>query len=147
MTFEATLASLKAASVFVIGFGILAAMSAYPPLDGLMRIFMDLAFWPIDGAPQLASPETRLLFAIMGGIMAGFGTLLWLIASRLYPREPRLARMMIMTSIGTWFVIDGIASAIAGAPFNAILNISFLLIFVIPLILAGRTQGNSEASL
>jgi hypothetical protein len=57
----------------------------------------------------------------------------WLIATRLYPREPQLARTLILASVGCWFVVDGIGSTLAGAQGHVALNVVFLALFVVPL--------------
>jgi hypothetical protein len=124
---------LRSASAIVIGFGVLVALAAFPATAGPTLLLTDLIFWPFDGAQSLGAPETRLLCAIGGGLMAGWGVLLWLVATQLYPREPELARTMILYSTGTWFVIDSLGSIAAGAPLNALLNVGFLLAFVLPL--------------
>ena len=59
--------------------------------------------------------------------------MIWQIVTRLYTREPALSRSMILTGVFTWFVIDSTGSVIAGAPMNALYNVGFLLLFVVPL--------------
>ncbi len=71
--------------------------------------------------------------AIGGGVMTGWGIMLWMLATRLYPREPALARQLIVTSIVAWFIVDSAGSILSGAPLNALFNVSFLLIFCVPL--------------
>jgi len=133
MSADSTQTWLKVAAAVTIGFGLLIFLAAYPATAGVTTFLTDLIIWPIDSAQTLASPEARMLCAIIGGVMAGWGLMIWLIATRLYPREPALARMLILTSISTWFVIDSIGSLLAGAPLNALFNVGFLLLFVIPL--------------
>lgn len=133
MPVETTIKWLKAASGLVIGFGVLVGLGALPAASALVQFSADLIFWPIDGAQDVTAPETRLLAGIGGGIMAGWGVLMWLIATRLYAREPELSRSLLLTSIGTWFVMDSLGSIAAGAPLNAVFNVGFLLLFLIPL--------------
>ena len=133
MQYQTTRRWLQAASAIVIGFGLLGVATSHPVLSGPERIFIDMAIWPIDGLPDNPTPESRLLWAIVNGVLIGWGVLLWLITTRLLPSDPPLARTMILTSIWTWFVIDSVGSIAAGAPMNAVFNIGFLLLFVIPL--------------
>lgn len=133
MSVQRTINWLKAASAIVIGFGILTALGALPAASAPIQLLADLAFWPVDGTPASSAPEIRLLCAVAGGIMTGWGVLLWQLASRLYAREPELARGLILASIGTWFVIDSLGSIMAGAPVNAVFNIGFLALFAVPL--------------
>ncbi len=131
---QTTMNILKFASALVIGFGVVVAIAAYPPTAGITRFLLDLIKWPLDGAQEISSPEMRFLCAVSGGVMVGWGVLLWLVVTRLYPKDPVLARTMILASIGIWFVIDSTASILAGASLNALLNISFLVLFVLPVL-------------
>lgn len=133
MTSARTITWLKIACLIVIGFGLLGLTGALPEKYLAERAFMDLVFWPMDGVPDSQAPEIRLLWGINSGVLTGWGIALWLITTRLYSKEPALARSIILYSIATWFVVDGIGSIFAGAPMNAVVNIGFLLLFVIPL--------------
>jgi hypothetical protein len=139
MGLQTTVTQLKFASAVVIGFGLLTALAAFPPLNPPTLWLIDLMFLPFDGQQNLHAPETRILSAILGGILVGFGVLQWLVVTKLFTREPALARQMLLTSMGAWFVVDCTASAIAGAPFNAVMNVPFLLLFVVPL-----WRGNAQ---
>jgi len=133
---------LKGASLLVVGFGLAISFAAHPATSGITEIFADLIIWPIDGMQSLASPETRILCAILGGVMTGWGVLFWQLSTKLFPRDPELARTLIYWSIGVWFVIDGIGSIVAGAPLNVFFNIGFLIAFILPL---WRTKKFSNA--
>jgi hypothetical protein len=103
MDLQRTITFLKFASVIVMGFGLLTAVAAWPPLN----------------AP------TRCL--------VGFGVLQWLVLTKLFAREPALARHMLLSCMWSWFVVDSTASVVAGAPFNAVMNVPFLMLFLVPL--------------
>jgi hypothetical protein len=130
---QATISWLKFASTVIIGFGLAVALAAHPATSGLIYPLTDLIIWPFDGTQNLTAPETRLMNAITGGVMAGWGIMLWTMSAHGFQSDPALARRAILTSIITWFTIDSSASIAAGAPVNALLNLSFLLAFVVPL--------------
>ncbi len=130
---QATLRWLKFASLSVIGFGLLGVLAVVPALSGATRFFIDLAFWPVDGVPGMPTSESNLLWAILNGIVVGWGVLLWQVTTKIYVNHPDVGRSMILTSVGIWFVVDSAGSIAAGAPVNALLNITFLLMFFIPL--------------
>jgi hypothetical protein len=134
MLLERRIMLLKVASGIVIGFGVIAVLAALPSTSGVMRFLADLIFWPVDGAQTVSADETRLLSAISGGLMVGWGLLLWLLAARLFPNDPDLGRRLILPSISAWFVVDSLGSIAAGAPFNALFNIAFLPMFFVPLL-------------
>ncbi|MEZ5932380.1 MAG: excinuclease ABC subunit A [Alphaproteobacteria bacterium] len=141
---------LKVASEIVIAFGLLIVLASTSSSAFPVSFLADLIFWPVDGAQAVAAPSSHLLAAIAGGVMTGWGVLLYLLTARLYPKDPDLARLLITASIGIWFVIDSLGSIAAGAPINAVLNISFLVMFLIPLWLpAARStagQGTRAAA-
>ena len=133
MSFQKTLTWLKVASAIVVGFGLLIAIGASPAGSAVMSLFMDIAFWPVDSAQSVSGAEMRLLSAVSGGMMAGWGVLLWQVSTRVFPHDPGLGRNLILSSIGAWFVIDSIGSIVAGAPLNALFNVGFLALFFVPL--------------
>jgi hypothetical protein len=133
MTIASTISALKAASAVVIGFGLLTALAAWPPLNIPTLWLIDLMFLPFDGQQNITPSEARILCAILGGVLVGWGVMQWLIVTKLYSREQVLARQIMWASLWSWFAIDCTASGIAGAPFNAVMNVPFLLLFVIPL--------------
>ncbi|MEP0944481.1 MAG: hypothetical protein ABJH63_05670 [Rhizobiaceae bacterium] len=126
---------LKYASLGLIGFGVLNFLSLFPFLQPVMGWFLDLAYLsPFGTDHQLASPAGALWIAISGGLLAGWGTTLWLISSQVYSKDPSLGSRIILTGVAVWFVIDSAGSIAVGAPFNAVLNFAFLLMFEIPLL-------------
>jgi hypothetical protein len=133
MALQSTVAQLKFASAVVIGFGLLTALAAWPALNLPTLWLIDLMFLPFDGQQNISGPEPRILSAILGGVLVGFGVLQWLLVTKLFAREPALTRHMILISMWSWFAVDCTASIVAGAPFNAAMNVPFLLLFVVPL--------------
>lgn len=134
MTQQGVTSWLKFASAVVIGFGALGFANAVFGITAIAQLFADLAFWPVDGQPANAPTRTEgLLWAIVNGISIGWGILLWQVSTHVYPVQPVVGRRMILGSIGAWFIVDGAGSALAGAPFNIVLNLTFLLLFAIPL--------------
>jgi hypothetical protein len=123
---------LKNAAILVILFGPVVSIAAHPLTAGLNGMFVDLVFWPFDGLPTMEAPATRLFSAIAGGLTMGWGLMIYLLATKFYPREPQLTGSIILTSVATWFVTDSIGSAVAGAPANVLVNLVFLLIFLVP---------------
>lgn len=140
---QTTIVWLKIGSALVIVFGLVTALGANRPTAGLLAFLVDMIKRPVDGAQTIATEEFHLLSAVSGGVMVGWGLLLWLVAVQLYGRDPQLASSMIMTSVGAWFVIDSLASILAGSSLNAILNTSFLVLFFAPL-MGRRSAGLAE---
>jgi hypothetical protein len=140
MPAETTVTRLKFAAGLVIFFGVLIALGAHPATAWPVTFLADLIFWPLDGAQSYLAQETRVMSGIGGGVMAGWGVALWLVATRLYRKDPALARLIIAESIIVWFVVDSVASLAAGAPLNVLFNLGFLAIFLVPLYWPARTK-------
>jgi hypothetical protein len=145
MTTIATQKSLQFASAVVMAFGLATASATLPATNAILALFVDLVFWPFDGTQSLVSPEARLLSGVLGGITLGWGMLLWLTSSKVFPTHPVLARQMILTSTLTWFVVDSVASVIAGAALNVVPNLVFLALFWMPLWRKSATLSNQLA--
>lgn len=144
MTLDTRIRWLKAGSLMTIGFGLLIAAAAIPALNPPVAVLTDLIFLPLDGAPVVGAPGERLLSAIAGGVMAGWGAMMYLVATELLPKDPALSRRLILVSIVTWFAIDSSMSVAAGAALNVVGNLSFLLIFVLPVL--GLKQRDNAAA-
>lgn len=133
MSHAGTVLWLKVASGILVGFGLLGLTGTIPATSQIAEQFLALAFWPGEMESSQSSQGARLLWGINAGLLAGWGVMIWLVTTRLYSKEPAAARTLILAGIFAWFVIDGAGSIFAGAPMNALYNISFLLLFLIPL--------------
>jgi len=120
---------LKFGAVLLVGFGVLFVLSAWPPLAAPLTLLVDLFAFPFDGAQTLSAEATRLALAIGGGVLAGWGAMIWLIATRLADSDPALARSLVLGPVVICFVLDSAGSVAAGVPFNVVLNVGFLVLF------------------
>lgn len=133
--------ALIAASWILIAFGAAMALALVTPLAHVMHFFTDLAFWPLDGGQAPQSEAARLLQAISGGILAGWGVTTLLITRHIYAYDPAKGRAILLPALATWFLIDGAGSIAAGAAFNVVLNGGFLALFLVPLLASQREEG------
>ena len=120
--------------ILLIAVGAVAAWTTTGPLAFMGVIFVDLAVLPLDGAQSFAATETRLLMAIVGGLTAGIGAAIWMIARHLYAQNPVVGRKILLTFILIWFVVDSVGSVLSGAWFNAVLNTGLLVAMILPLL-------------
>jgi hypothetical protein len=126
---------LRISCLATIGIGLVSALASHPIASGPWALLMDLLQWPVDGAQSVASPEARVLSAVLGGIACGWGLLLYLLASGPIARGDREARGMFVASVLTWFAIDSLASLAAGWPANLLLNTAFAAMLLVPFVL------------
>lgn len=133
MNSQSTVAWLKAVSVVTALSALPLAFSGVPGLSAVANLFVDLAFWPLDGRPVIERPETRLVAAIAGGVTIGLAAFVWMVAHRVYDRDPAAARAIILASLGAWCLVDSFGSIAAGAPANVLINLVIWGAFVWPL--------------
>jgi hypothetical protein len=124
-----------AVGVLLIAFGLGTALASFPAFAEPTRLFIDLMIWPLDGKQSLASPETRLLCAILGGILVGWGVTMWRLASLTSLSEISSSDLVgaMRSGLLAWFVVDSTASVLAGAPVNAAVNAAILAGLLVPL--------------
>ena len=133
MTQATKLNILKYGAIGLIGFGLLNFLSLLPVMRPLMGWFMNFAFWtPFGSDHQVAADTARLWIAISGGLLAGWGATLLLVTTQVFPLDPAVGRRIVLSGILTWFLIDSAGSVVAGAPFNVVMNLSFLVLFALP---------------
>jgi hypothetical protein len=132
--------SLKATSLLVVLLGLLVAFGAHPATALPATWLADIVFWPFDGSQPLDAPAARVLAAISGGVMVGWGIMMWLVIDRLLPKEPQLTRMLLVESTLAWYLVDSTGSFMSGATVNVFLNTILMLAIVIPAWRIGNYQ-------
>ena len=128
MTKEQRRLRINGIAVAVLGLAL--AMTAWPPLYPLGRLFLNLAHWPFFEAPALLDPTGRLMLAIGGGLTVGVGVMMWTIGTEVMPTAPAAGRRVVLYSGVAWFMTDSTFSVVAGSPFNAVLNLIFLALML-----------------
>lgn len=129
---------LRLAAGVTMGTGLALALAAIPALNLPIRLLTDLLVWPLDGSELLAGSETRLALAIGGGVMLGWGLMIWQLAGEPLERAPDAVRGIIRASVLGWFLVDSAASVAAGAALNILPNLVFLALFLLPLGRGGK---------
>lgn len=133
---------LKIACLATISTGLVSAAASHPAADAPWALLFDLLQWPIDGAQGTFSSEARVLSAVCGGVLAGWGAMMyWLAAGPMATDYPG-ARRAFGASILVWFVIDSTASLLAGWSGNVVLNVTFLVALLGPL--AALSRGTAK---
>ncbi|MCZ8180879.1 MAG: hypothetical protein O9309_17805 [Rhizobium sp.] len=131
---------LKITSLHIIALGLLVAFGAHPATALPATWLTDIVFWPFDGLQTLEAPAARVLAAISGGVMVGWGLMIWLVIDRLLPADPRLARLLVVESTFAWYLVDSTGSFVSGATVNVLLNTVLMLTIVMPAWRLGKVQ-------
>ena len=126
---------LQVMCAITVAFGLVSAAASFPATDKLWLFLLDLLKWPIDGNPSQFDLTSRALNAVLGGVMVGWGTLMFLLVRNFLNNDFVLVRKLMLIGIMSWFVIDSTGSFFAKLPGNVLLNLSFLCLFLPPLLL------------
>ena len=129
---------LRVASIATIASGLLAAAASSEVTDGPWLLLFDVVDWPADGHPGRFAAETRAVNAVAGGVMVGWGTLMYLLAS--LRSGPGTAATPVLLGVLAWFVVDSAGSLLAGMVGNVVLNVGFLALLVPPLLGLRRSE-------
>lgn len=132
-TLDRVTGELKVAAIVTIGFGLLFAIASHDATDAPVRFLSDIIFWRIGDGVAVLTQENHLADAILGGVMAGWGVMIWMLADRLLPVAPADVKRIVTTSALVWFTVDTAGSIAGGGGFNGVLNLGFLAMFLIPL--------------
>ena len=121
-------------TAFVIGsFGPVCFLGTMAPTAGPARLSLDILRWQAFGTSTYASPDTRLLSALLGGFLLGWGVTIWCLSSWVYDTAPEGVRKSVLTGLIAWFCLDSAGSIASGNPSNALINVLILLLAVGPL--------------
>ena len=127
MTISARIIFLKILAVLLlIGPGLIMVTAPVTALGGFTEMFLDLAHQPYEGEQPITGKSAHLLNAILGGILVGFGVMIWVVAEHVLRKDFVIGRRLIFTPLICWFITDSLGSVFAGAWFNAVLNAGIL---------------------
>jgi len=123
--------AMRRAGCVLIATGVFFAIAALPLFHPLVKYFLQIAYWPIYALPPELVLPAPLLVAITGGLTAGLGGMLWALGTHVAGTAPEAAAKVTQMAAWVWFCTDSTASVLVGAPFNAVLNLSFLLLMLV----------------
>lgn len=123
---------LKLSSLITVVFGVMSVMASSPLTQKPWLLLLDFLDWPFDGVPSSFSKESFILNAVLGGVMIGWGVLLYFVSDELQ-KSPRMLKAMIV-SLLCWFVSDSLGSFVSGVYGNIYLNVVFLTMYLYPLL-------------
>jgi hypothetical protein len=87
----------------------------------------------IDAFGPESARYVSLVHAVIGGIMVGWGAVLFYITRSLVSKGSRLGWNLVALSVVAWFIPDTTYSLWSGFWQNAVLNTVFLCLFALPL--------------
>ena len=124
---------LKFAAGVTVVTGLFFAVASTASTDGAVRQLLDLVFFRLGDGPDRLADSHHLGNAILGGVMVGWGVMVWLLTDRFLRRAPRDVKQILMVGLTCWFVVDSAGSIASGGWPNALLNVGFFGLFLVPL--------------
>jgi hypothetical protein len=126
-------------SIFMLVFGLGLALFYGTPLFGWLRDGVNVAFWP-----DLAQINPAVLafqnwtVGLMGIVMACWGLTVAFITCYPFRRREYWSWLCLACGVGLWFVMDEGLTLYYQVYFNAVFNLGFLLMLVLPLAFTRR---------
>jgi len=124
---------LKITAIVVGSFGPVFFLGSMTATSAPARLTMDLLGWRLSHPSSFDTAVTRLLSAVTGGFLLGWGVMIWCLSSWVYPAAPEPVRRTVVTSLLCWFLLDSAGSIASGHPSNAAFNVVVLLLAVGPM--------------
>ena len=124
---------LKITAVSIILYSILFFLGTIQEMNEAVQLVLDISSWPIDKAQNYNENSTVFLSALLGGVLFGWGILIWFLSSKIYDIVPEKTRKIVLFSLLSWFIIDSLGSLFSGNSNNLIANIFLLIVLVGPL--------------
>lgn len=122
---------LRCSALFVLVTGLLPTFGVFEATQEPWRLFFDILTWPLDQQPAGFTAGERQLSAVLGGVLCGWAFLLYRLADPSIFNEK--IRKSMVQSVWIWFLLDSGGSVFAQLPLNAINNLTFLALLLIPL--------------
>ncbi len=119
----------------VVLFGLIMAGGALPATEAPARLLLE---WQNQG-PLPIDRAARVTLGVLGGVMCGWGVTLYAAFQAAHMIGGPATRIwrLIAGSLLFWFMVDSTLSIATGFWLNAVMNVGFLLAFVVPIGLSG----------
>lgn len=124
---------IKVAAIVVGSFGPVFFLGTMEATAEPARLSLDILSWPIDGLQNYEDSTLRLLSALTGGFLLGWGVLIWNLSGAVFTAAPDATRRAVLTGLLAWFVLDSAGSAASGHLSNVLFNVLVLLLAAGPL--------------
>ena len=131
-------------SLIITIFGLGVALFSRTPLFVVVDSLINPNFWKANPLPIGVYEFQGWIYGVLGATMAGWGVFLAFIARHPFQARERWAWNAILFGLSLWFVTDTSISLYFGVAANAIGNIGFFLLGILPLIFT-RREFLSEA--
>ncbi|MEL6467466.1 MAG: hypothetical protein AAFQ58_21085 [Pseudomonadota bacterium] len=124
---------LKITAIVIASFSPVMFLGSMITTAAPLQFTLDLLGLPLDGLPVHGDGSSRLLAAILGGVLLGWGAMIWCLQTWVYDAAPEGVRRTVLTGLMLWFVLDSAGSIASGQITNVMFNVAILAAAVGPL--------------
>ena len=119
----------------VVLFGFIMASGALPATEWPAHLLLE---WQNQG-PLEIDRTARVTLGVLGGVMCGWGVTLYAAFHAAHIIGDGATRIwrLILASMIVWSVVDSSLSVATGFALNALMNVGFLLAFIVPIGFSG----------
>lgn len=137
--------AMRIIGLFSIVTAVLFAFAGVNDFSGMNNLFLSFASSGTEGVAGLTTPESKLAFAIAGGVFGGLGAMYLFISAPGVEQGNELIRKGSLYVFLTWFVIDSSASFASGNAQNILPNLVFLAFYCTPLLMVRKASTAQTA--
>ena len=121
--------------IYLIVFGLLLSFFSHSNLmNYIFNNQIDPAFWGLEELPENAERFQAWIYGVLGAVISGWGIFISFIAYYPFKAKEKWAWNCIGAGFIVWFLIDTAISLNYNVGFNVIINITFLLFILLPLL-------------
>jgi hypothetical protein len=120
--------------VGVLAFGVIMMSASIETGSAPVRLLYEILLQPL---PTPMSSHLRFANGLMGAVVIGWGTTVLILVRHSVRVERSMATIIwrsLMSGLSIWFVADSTISLLNGFWPNAIINLVFFILFVIPVL-------------
>ncbi len=134
---------LKLWAAAVTLFGVILALAAFAPTDGLARMVFALFQMPL---PETPDALHRFSIGLMGAVSMGWGMMMYIAFQAAFLLEANQAARFwrsVTMAVLIWFVVDSYISVATGFWLNAVSNIFIVVLYLIPVLNSSALRKQS----
>lgn len=121
-------------SIFITVFGFVMALFNTTIVFAFFNDQINPVFWSTSSVPSQAQAFQAWVYGAWGSTVFGWGVTMFFIALYPFTRRERWAWHCVFVSVVLWFILDTGISWWFGVMVNVMLNITILVLVLIPLI-------------
>ncbi len=121
---------LKVTAVIIGSFAPVFFLGSMRATSDVPRVILSLLTL---NAQNFDASTTRFVSAIGGGLLLGWGVMVWCLQAYVYDACPEGVRRSVVIGATLWYVLDSVGSVLSGNPVNALTNTCIILVAVGPL--------------